>query len=243
LDDVGLEIPQPPHQSRGKPVDAPIKGLKGRALHLRGDGAVECALRAKRKKQNFVTRRDAGMREGNRLPLRASHSEKVLNERDPHRVDLEKVVATRHEWRFLQGMSRHPLFAILVRWAIHALGVFVAASIIPGITCDDNGKLIMVAVLLGLFNAFLKPFLVFFALPFVVLTLGAGILFINAFLFLLAASLVDGFHVSGFTAAFFGALIVSLINLFLGRAVGDPVMPGAGRQRPTRPPEDDVIDI
>jgi putative membrane protein len=140
-------------------------------------------------------------------------------------------------------MSRHPFVAILIRWAINALGVFVAASIIPGISFRDDGQLFIVALLLGLFNAFLKPFLVFFALPFVILTLGAGILFINALLFLMAASLVDGFEVSGFIAAFFGALIVSLINLFLGRAVGDPVMPGAGRQRPTRPPEDDVIDI
>lgn len=101
----------------------------------------------------------------------------------------------------------------------------------------------MVALLLGLFNAFLKPFLVFFALPFVILTLGAGILFINALLFLMAASLVNGFEVSGFTAAFFGALIVSLINMFLGRAVGDPVIPGAGHRKPPRRPDDDVIDI
>jgi putative membrane protein len=168
----------------------------------------------------------------------------ILDEGDPHGRGIEKGVATVFESDFLKLMSRHPFVAILVRWAINALGVLVAASIIPGITFEDNGQLVIVALLLGLFNAFLKPFLVFFALPFVVLTLGAGILFINALLFLMAASLVEGFEVSGFGAAFFGALIVSVINLLLGRMVGDPVMPGGGGRRPPpRPRDDDVIDI
>jgi putative membrane protein len=156
---------------------------------------------------------------------------------------MEKGVAAAFDSDFLKPMSRHPIVAILLRWAINALGVLVAASIIPGITFEDNGQLVIVALLLGLFNAFLKPFLVFFALPFVVLTLGAGILFINALLFLMAASLVQGFEVSGFGAAFFGALIVSVINLLLGRAVGDPVMPVRRRKPPTRRSDDDVIDI
>lgn len=131
------------------------------------------------------------------------------------------------------------MIALLLRWAINALGIFVAAAIIPGIDYRDNKALIIVVVVLGLFNAFLKPLLVFFTLPFVVLTLGFGVLVINALLLMLAASIVDGFYVSGFLAAFFGGLIISLINLLLGSVVGESAMPARGRAKK----RDDVIDI
>ncbi len=152
---------------------------------------------------------------------------------------------------FVRRMRRHPLITILLRWAINALGILAAATIIPGIDYRDGTSLVIVVVLLGLFNAFLKPLLVFFALPFVILTLGFGILFINALLFMLAAHFVDGFYVSGFFAAFFGALIVSLINLLLGNMLGEntvrvrtrpPPRPGAPGRRGAGK-DNDIIDI
>lgn len=117
--------------------------------------------------------------------------------------------------------KQHPLVTLLLRWVINALGIMLAAWLIPGIKYQENNALVIVVVLLGLFNAFLKPMIVLFALPFVVMTLGFGVLFINAGLFLLAARLVKGFEVSSFFAAFLGALIVSILNLVLGRALGD----------------------
>lgn len=149
-----------------------------------------------------------------------------------------------------------------MRWGINALGIFVAAQIIPGISYRDGKSLAIVVVVLGLFNAFLKPLLVLFALPFVILTLGLGILVINALLLLLAADLVPGFTVEGFFAAFLGALVVSVVNFVLGAVLGDPpvqlrhgrrrprVGPGAGGEGPPtarvhRPDRrnEDVIDI
>jgi putative membrane protein len=143
--------------------------------------------------------------------------------------------------------TRHPLVTLLLRWGINALGVLLAARLIKGIDYDDGTSLVIVVVVLGLFNAFLKPVLVFLALPFVVLTLGLGILFINALLFLVAGRLVEGFHVASFPHAFFGALIVSVVNLLLGRLVGDIGLP----PRPPRSPPSrggrsgggDVIDV
>lgn len=130
---------------------------------------------------------------------------------------------------------RHPLVTTLLRWGINALGIFVAAEIIPGISFRDGTSLAIVVLVLGLFNAFLKPLLVLFALPFVILTLGLGILFINALLLLLAAELVPGFGVDGFFAAFLGALVIGVINLLLGSLLGDlPVQIGA-RRRGARP--------
>ncbi|RME70324.1 MAG: phage holin family protein [Verrucomicrobia bacterium] len=141
-------------------------------------------------------------------------------------------------------MDRHPAVVLLVRWAITALGVFLAAELIPGIEYADNKALLIVAVLLGLFNAFLRPLLIFLALPFVILTLGIGILFINALLLMLAAKLVDGFIVAGFLPAFFGALLIGLINVLLGGVAGDSVRVVRYRRRkPRQDARDDVIDI
>jgi putative membrane protein len=146
--------------------------------------------------------------------------------------------------------TQNPFVTLLLRWLINALGIMIAASVVPGIEYENNTALVIVVVLLGLFNVFLKPMLVFFALPFVVLTLGIGVLFINAALFLLAAHLVEGFVVESFFAAFVGALIVSALNLVLGRAVGDVKIQGRRRRHFDPHPRDrdrggggDVIDV
>ena len=80
-------------------------------------------------------------------------------------------------------MSRHPWLNLLVRWTIIAVGVALSAWIVPGITYDDGVTLLIVVALLSLFNAILKPLLVIFTLPFVVLSLGLGIWLILAFCF------------------------------------------------------------
>lgn len=124
------------------------------------------------------------------------------------------------------------------------LGVFVAAAIIPGIDYSDNKALLIVVVLLGLFNAFLRPLLILFALPFVILTLGFGILFINAALLMLAAKLVDGFMVESFFSAFLGAVIIAIVNLFLGNMIGDSARVVRFKRKSRGPRgSDDIIDI
>jgi len=137
-------------------------------------------------------------------------------------------------------MTRHGWLNLLIRWTVLALGVALSARIVPGISCDSGATLIVVVALLSLFNAILKPLLVLFTLPFVVLTLGLGIWLINAGLFLAVSRLVPGFLVRDFWSALWGALIVSLTNLVLSgmlrvRRVQVP-------PPPARPPGD-VIDI
>ncbi len=132
---------------------------------------------------------------------------------------------------------------LLLQWAVSALGVLIAAFLIPGIAYDKGSDLIFAVLLLSLLNAFLRPLLVLFTLPFVILTMGFGILFINALLFMLAAYLVDGFHVAGFLSAFFGALIVSLTSLFLSGAWSVRVNGSPGSKRYKQRKSDDVIDI
>ena len=138
-------------------------------------------------------------------------------------------------------MSHHPWYNLLMRWLIIAVGVALSAWIVPGITYDDAVTLLVVVALLSLFNAILKPLLVIFTLPFVVLSLGLGIWIINALLFLSVSRLVHGFHVRDFWAALWGSLIVSLTNIVLSGLLRARQLPPA--KPPSRPKPDDVIDI
>ena len=133
----------------------------------------------------------------------------------------------------------HPFIQLVLRWSVLALGVTIATKLIPGIQCDDIGTLVVVVLLLSFFNAILKPLLLLFTLPFILFTLGLGILLINAFLFLLVGELVEGFYVSSFWSALGGSLIVSVTNIALSKLLA---------RRPATPPRppskrDDVIDI
>jgi putative membrane protein len=134
---------------------------------------------------------------------------------------------------------------MLVRWLILALGVTLSTKLVPGISYDTGSTLAVVVVLLSFLNTVLKPLLLLFTLPFIVLSLGIGIWIINAILFYFVGRLVDGFHVATFGSALMGALIVSVTNLVLSRMLKPPRPPEpfgpSGRAGRTKP--DDVIDI
>ncbi|HEY3754890.1 MAG TPA: phage holin family protein [Opitutaceae bacterium] len=137
------------------------------------------------------------------------------------------------------------LVSRVLRLAILALGVVLATKLVPGIYCDDGWTLLAVVVVLTLFNSFLKPLLVLFVLPFLVATLGIGIILINALVLFLVGHVVKGFQVGSFGAAIFGAIIISVTNLcvtLLIRKGGPPRPPrggGGGRRRDNG----EVIDI
>jgi putative membrane protein len=135
-------------------------------------------------------------------------------------------------------------------FVVNALAVLLAARVVHGITHDGWGSLLGAALVLGVLNAFIKPVLSLFSLPFLVLTLGLFMTVINAMLLWLTGYLVRGFDVDGFWPAFFGGLIVSACSLFLGPSKhrkqetlhinvgGEPARPSA------RPRGDqDVIDV
>ncbi len=133
-----------------------------------------------------------------------------------------------------------------------ALGVTLATKLVDGISCDSTATLIVVVLLLSFFNAIIKPLLVLFTLPFIVLTLGLGVVVINALLFMFVGRLVDGFHVAGFWPAVWGALVVSVTNLILSGFTRKAAVPrneapveGAPPVRAplVRKKPDDVIDI
>lgn len=134
-------------------------------------------------------------------------------------------VARRGEGRRVRGMNS-PLLKLIVRWLVLALGVTLAEKIVPGIDCQDGVTLFVVVVLLSFFNAVLRPILVLFTLPFIVLTMGLGLVVLNALLFMLVGSLVRGFTVESFWSAVGGALIVGVTNLIMTVLMKQP--PGGG---------------
>lgn len=151
----------------------------------------------------------------------------------------------------------------LKSWILISLGVILASSTSQGIGYDSYGALIIAAVLLSFCNVFFKPLLMLLSLPFIILTFGIGVWLINALLFMLVGSLVEGFHVVSFGSALWGALVVSITgavaNLLFGKSrvkvqmsgVGQPQGSNANTNGPRTQPkakrplkdDDDVIDI
>lgn len=101
---------------------------------------------------------------------------------------------------------------ILLRVLFNALGLLLIAEFVPGITIDTFYTAVIAALVLGLFNAVLKPVLVILTLPITLLTLGLFSLVINAALFLFAASFIEGFAVASFWYALLGSLLMSLVS-------------------------------
>lgn len=108
---------------------------------------------------------------------------------------------------------------ILLTWLINAIALLVLPYIIPSIQIRGFGTALVIAIVLGLINALLRPLLVLLTLPVTLVTLGLFILVINALLFQFAAWILKGFEVTGFWAAFFGSILYSLISWILSALV------------------------
>lgn len=107
------------------------------------------------------------------------------------------------------------MIGMLIHWVILALALLFVAWIMPGIKLTGFAAALFATLILGVVNVFIKPGLLFLTIPINILTLGLFTLIINALLFWFVSSLVAGFEVSGFWAAFFGSLMFSIISMFL----------------------------
>lgn len=101
---------------------------------------------------------------------------------------------------------------ILLKWLINALALLLVAYLVPGIDVAGFYVALILALVLGLLNVFLRPLLILLTLPITIVTLGFFSLIINGLLFWLASTIVEGFDVSGFLSAFLGALLFSIIH-------------------------------
>ncbi len=101
---------------------------------------------------------------------------------------------------------------IIINWVISALAILVTAYVLPGATVEGIMPALVLAVVLGAINAFLKPILLVLTLPINILTLGLFTLVINAALVMLAAMIVPGFAIASFWWALLFAVVLSIVN-------------------------------
>lgn len=137
--------------------------------------------------------------------------------------------------------------SFLQRWFVTTLGVLVAAGILDGVNADGAVPLLTASLLLGILNAFIRPFLLLVALPLLVLTLGLFTFVINAVLLYLVSNLVKGFWVEDFWASLKGAILISIVSVFANMMFGKREARPSPRPPGPRPPTDTgsgpVIDI
>lgn len=107
------------------------------------------------------------------------------------------------------------LLQIIISILITAVAVFITAKILPGVTVSGFGSSILVAILLGIVNAIVKPILVFLTIPITIVTLGLFLLVINALMIMLVDALLSGFKVKNFGWALIFSIILSILNSFL----------------------------
>jgi putative membrane protein len=105
------------------------------------------------------------------------------------------------------------VLGFLVRAAIAALGLWLATAWVSGVAIDTPATLVLAGLLLGVVNAVVRPVAVLLTLPMTVLTLGFFLLIINAGMVGLVAWILPGMHVAGFWAAFWTAVIVSVVSV------------------------------
>jgi putative membrane protein len=144
------------------------------------------------------------------------------------------------------------LLRFLQSWIINTLAVLVAVEIVPGIQFN-NGSLLtpfITSLVLGILNAFIRPILMFLALPLLIFTLGLFTLIINAVLLRAVGWLLAPyFQVDTFWSAFLGAIIISIVSMALNVLTGNARVSVQRHKPPPRNPNDDdhgggpVIDV
>jgi len=105
---------------------------------------------------------------------------------------------------------------LLLNWLLSAIALLIVSYLVPGFHVEGFKAALIAAVVIGLINATLGVILKFVTLPLTLLTLGVFWWVVNAFMLMLASKLLaPGFVVSGFFAAFLGAIVLSLVNMVL----------------------------
>lgn len=104
---------------------------------------------------------------------------------------------------------------MIVNLIVSGLAVLISAYVLPGIKVDGYVTALIVAIVLGIVNAVVKPILLLITLPINILTLGLFTFVINAILILLVSNIVSGFKVESFWWALLFSLVLSVINSIL----------------------------
>ena len=108
---------------------------------------------------------------------------------------------------------------LIFRWLLSAAALLFVAYIYNGVQLQSYQAALIAALVIGLLNTLVRPILVILTLPVTVVTVGLFLFVINALMFWAAASLLDGFNVTGFWAALIGSLIYSVLSMIINSAL------------------------
>lgn len=111
---------------------------------------------------------------------------------------------------------------IFINWLLYAVAIMITAYLLPGVMLESFVAALVLAVVLGAINTFLKPLVVVLTLPINILTLGLFTFVINALLIMLAGAIVPGFRVANFWWAMLFAIVLALVRWVLSKFDGDP---------------------
>jgi putative membrane protein len=103
----------------------------------------------------------------------------------------------------------------VIQWFFNFVALWVAAALLGGIDYDGIGVLIVASLVFSLVNIFIRPLVIFFTLPLVIVTLGLALFFVNLFMFYLTSWIVDDFTIDGFGWAILATIIVWAVNTVL----------------------------
>ncbi len=109
-----------------------------------------------------------------------------------------------------------------IHWAISTIAVIITAYLLPGVVVSSIFAALLVAIILGLLNTFIRPLLILLSLPINILTLGLFTFVINAIIILLASGITPGFHVANFWWALLFSIVLSIANAVLDRIISKP---------------------
>ena len=104
---------------------------------------------------------------------------------------------------------------LLLHWVLSALAIWMVSRLVPGFQVSGAGAALIAAVFIGFINATLGFFLKIITFPLTILTLGIFWFVVNAAMIELASALVPGFTVTSFASAFWGGIVLSILNMLL----------------------------
>lgn len=113
----------------------------------------------------------------------------------------------------------------LIKWLATAFAVYLASELVNGIDVDSFWTAMVVGLVLGLLNLFVKPILQIISIPFILLSFGLFLVVINAVLLMFASELIESFTVTGFWPAVWGSLIISFVSMLFEPRKNDPTGP------------------
>jgi len=102
-----------------------------------------------------------------------------------------------------------------LRWLLNTFILMFVAYLVPGVTFSDFWPALLTSAIFGLINAIIRPVMIILTLPINIITFGLFTLVINALMFWLTSTIVKGFEVANFSAAFWGALVYWIIITFI----------------------------